>query len=73
MCYCTIFIYFCVNPHNENVHKHTKEKMKIWDIEQEDTVSGEASEEDTVMGEGTVEVMDMERDTLLIRVTLPNA
>jgi len=45
--------------------------MKIWDIELEDT--GEAPEGATVMGEVTVEVMDMERDTLLIRVTLPNA
>ena len=47
--------------------------MKIWDIEQEDTESEEVPEEAMVMGEGTVEVMDMERDTLLIRVTLPNA
>jgi len=55
------------------VHKHIKEKMKIWDIEQEDTESGEAPEEAMVMDEGTVEVMDMEQDTLQIRVTLPDA
>jgi hypothetical protein len=56
----------------ENVHKHIKEKMKTWDIEQEDTDSEEASGEATVMDEGTVEVMGMEQDTL-IRVTLPDA
>ena len=56
----------------ENVHKHIKERMKKWDIEQEDTVMGEASEEATDMGEGMVEVTVMEQDTL-IRVTLPDA
>ena len=49
------------------------EKMKIWDLEQEATVMGEASEEATVMGEASEEAMDMEQDTLLIRVTPPNA
>jgi len=50
----------------ENVLMHIKE-MKIWDIEQEDTVSGEATD----MGEGTGEATDMAQDTL-IRVTLPD-
>ena len=45
----------------ENVFMHIKE-MKIWDIEQEDTVSGE----------GTGEATDMAQDTLM-QVTLPDA
>ena len=54
------------------MHKHIKEKMKIWDIEQEATVMGEALEEATVMVEGMVEVMGMGQDTH-IRVTRPDA
>ena len=46
----------------ENVYMHIKEKMKTWDIDQE------ATEEDSA--EGAVEVMGMEQDTLIMRVTL---